>query len=764
MLKMKSYKLLLGVAAIGVSAPALAQQTEAPGTADTTASSNDIVVTAVRRRNESVQETPLAVTALPGQLLQDRFITDLTQVGKLAPNLQISRNVSTSDVAAVYLRGFGTFGADLATEPKVAIFVDGIYQPAAIGSTLDTFDVSQIEVQAGPQGTLLGKNAPIGAIYVTSEKPTGKFGGVAQAEYTNLDASAVRAKVNFPILADADGNSILSGRVSGVRKDGGNWVKNLFTGKDEFGGSEETAVRGSLRFNPGDRLVWDVSGYYLAGRSPQGGNRNVSNSPIVVGDRNTVAQPLAAICLIVTPNCGATPYGTVNASYNRKPKGDYFQASSTLSYKLDPVTATIVAGHVQYKRRDNQDVDGSPASIIDAVDSNRSKFDQQSLELRFNSNKGGGLDLGGLVDWVIGGFVSTMNYNTENRLAIVSPSPTEGFNNFGPANILQAQEGKNKSQALFAQVIVNATEKLSGTFGVRRSYDQKSHRFSPPTEFGTFFSSGRLKTHDTSFEAGASYKFDSARMVYFRYAQGYTTGGFVGFPATRDGFGTYLPQTNEAFEIGVKSEWFDRKLRININAFRNKLNDLQVAGTRAIAVAPFYQQQTTNSGSAIVKGIEAQFALRPTPAFDIYSNVGYLDTKYNTYLGTVCSNVIGVSVDCSGVPFAYAPKWTVDSGATYTLDVGNEGKIRLNVNYSYKDDYYTADAPVPSSFQKAYGLLGASVAFMPDGGRYTIEAFGLNLTNKKYIANSTGVQGLLASQTDGRPIEGGVRVTYRFGN
>lgn len=742
------------------SIPATAQEIAADAAATPAA---EIVVTAARGREEDVQSTPLAVTALPARILQERFVTDLSQVGKLAPNLQISKNVSASDVAAIYLRGFGTFGADLATEPKVAVFVDGIYQPATIGTVLDTFDVQQIEVQAGPQGTLLGKNAPIGAIYVTSERPSGKFDATVQADYSTLDAYSVRGKIQFPIVTNAEGDSVLSGRVSAIHKGGGNWIYNRSSDHKDFGGSEDYAGRASLRFTPSDRLTWDVSAYYLASRGPQGGNRNVSDAPAVLGDRNTVAQPASALCSLFGPDCGVTPYGETNAAYTRKPRGDYFQVSSNLSYKFDPLTATIVAGHVQYKRRDNEDVDGTPASVIDARDDNRQNYDQQSMEVRLNSNKAGGLDMNGVFDWVVGAYFSTLSYYAENKLAIFSPDPTLGFGAPGPTNILQAQTGANKSQAVFAQVIVNATGKLSGTFGVRQSWDQKSHRFSPPSNYGQWYDSGRLTSSNKSFEAGVAYKFTSSKMAYFRFAQGYATGGFVGFPQSPTGFGTYQPETNDAYELGIKTEWFDRRLRFNVNLFRNELQDLQVAGTLPAPPPVFYQQLTRNAASAVVKGAEFQIGLKPWNGLDIYSNIGYLDVKYKTYSGTVCSNTNGVNADCSGIPFAYAPKWTVDVGASYTHEISGGGKVRLGINYNYKADYYTADAPVPSSLQRGFGLLGGSIGYTTPNDRLTVEAFGMNLTDKKYIANSVGVPGLLAVRVDGRPIEAGLRLTARFG-
>jgi iron complex outermembrane recepter protein len=713
----------------------------------------EVVVTAARGREEDVQSTPVAVTAMTGEMLQKAQITNMGDVGKLAPNLQITKSVSTGDVATVYLRGFGTFGADIATDPKVAIFIDGIYQPAAVGTLLDTFDVDRIEVQAGPQGTLLGKNAPIGAIYVASEKPTGDYSGAVQVDYGSYDRAALRGKVNFPILTGGNGDTILAGRASFWRKNGGDWVKNLTTGKRQHGGEDTTGGRLSLALTPNDRFEWQLTSLIDRSRAPQTGARAANYFPSTMGDRNTVAQSSSFVCVFVPDSCVPKEYGTTASAFNADTKGDTFQIASTMDYSFDPATLTFVAGYYDYERKDNQDVGGEPFVILNVYEDEH-EFDQKSAELRLRSNTDGALSLDGKLDWVVGAYYSEFDYTSENNIAIFG-SPV------GQVDFTQAQKGETKSEALFMQSIYHVSDALSTTVGVRKSWDEKSHVYAPPG-YSIFFDDGTENWSDTSYEASIAYQVDDDRMVYFRFAQGYAAGGFVGFPQGPGLGNAYDPETNDAYEIGVKSDWFDNKLRVNLNLFRNELDDLQVAGTIPTNAPPFYQQTTTNAASATVQGVESQIIFAPTEALTARLTVGYLDASYDEYEGTVCSNVVGESADCSGVPFALAPEWTVDTGIEYIVNLPNSGEIEVGAGYSYKSGLYTADAPAPSSYQSGFGLLNLRAAYNDPTDSYSLELYGTNVLDKEYLQASTAVPGFLVAWNDGRPAEVGVRLTWRF--
>jgi len=715
----------------------------------------EVVVTAARKRSENVQTVPVAVTAINQDMLVAEHVTNLSNIARLAPNLQMSHQVGTDDVVTIYMRGFGTYSNDFAVDPHIATFVDGIYQPALVGTLIDMFDIGQVEVQKGPQGTLLGKNAPIGALYISTAKPTGDFSGEIEGDYGSYDHFGLRARLNVPIIKDADGNAILAGKVSLVEKEGGNWVYNTFTRQRQFGGENAKAGRVSLAFRPDDNFEWDLVVSQLFDRSPQPGSRAVNNYPGYPGSSSSVTQPSSITCLIKV-DCGPTAYGTSAIGFTDRGRGDTLEIASNMSYHFEPVTLTSVTGLIKYQSANNQDVDGLPEAILDAY-GNPYLYDQESEEFRISSNKGGGWDLDGKLDWVLGGYYSNFRYSSAQDLGIFQ------FAMPGVANVYTHQDGLTESEAAFAHAIYHITDELSGTFGMRYSRDHKDHDYishaGGPTNYDT-----PITFYSRTFEAGISYQFDPDHLVYFRFAQGYEAGGFVGYPAC-DGCGSsFRPETNNAYEVGTKNDWFEHRLRTNIALFRNELSDLQVESALPIPQPPGFQQLTTNAGSATVQGAEFEITGYPTPELGTHLNVGYLQPKYNQFIGTACSNVAGKPRDCSGIPFALAPKWTVDLGADYTLDLPDDlGSATLSADWSYKSSLYVSDPPYPSSFQNGYGLVNASLKFVDASRKYSVEFYGTNILNRRYKAEFSDPGGLAMFALDGRPAEWGMRITAKFG-
>jgi iron complex outermembrane receptor protein len=730
----------------------------------------EIVISAARKRTEDVQSTPLAITALDATLLDKMHVSNLQDVGALAPNLQMERTLSTADAVTIYLRGFGVRSNDPAADPHVSAFIDGVYQPLVSGTLMDMFDVGQVEVLAGPQGTLFGKNALIGAVSIQTAKPTGKFGVNLEADYGSYDHSAVRARVNFPIV-----EGILAGKVSFAEKSGGDWITNASNGDRQFGGEHIKSGRVSLAFTPTAEFEWDMANSFLVNDSHQNALRNVVGSAGIVPGNGSVdpvtlvptnqgsvaAQGLAIPSVAIY--CGAF-YGGACPSYQygysqngliHSPNSQMFQHSSNISYKFAPVTVTAVLGYINYFLHEFTDVDGTLFPALDAYnDQTRSK--QKSAELRVSSNKGGGWDVGGNLDWVLGGYFSNFDYSFDNNLAIFSPTP----------NVYQKQFGKNKSTAAFLHTIYHFSDEWSATFGVRNSHDRKEHSYLAPGQTAYFDDTPATFTN-TSVEAGVQWQFAANRMAYVRFAQGYQAGGFIGFPPA-PGLGTnFQPAKNNEFEIGLKSDWLDRRLRVNLTYFYNSLKDLQIQGVIPIPFPPGFLQSTTNAGAAKVQGLEAQLIAVPIDALTLHANLGYLHTKYDEYQSTVCAdpNVpAGINADCSRLPFPFAPKVTANVGFDYRLPIGSWGAAVVSSDLNYKSEMYLSDPPFPGSRQGGYGLLSSQISFEEASGKYSLDVYGTNLTDKQYMVEFSDSGGLAISQLDGRPREWGVRIKVNFGN
>ncbi len=749
--------------------PAIARADEATEPEATAGSSeahenalSEIVVTASRKRNEDVQTTPIAVTALSADTLERDHVTDFAEITSLAPNLQISKSLGAGNLANIYLRGFGQQSSDPAVDPRIAVFVDGIYQPSATGSLFDTFDVGQIEVDAGPQGTLLGKNAPVGAIYVTSARPSGRLDGEIEGDYGSYDHFGLHAKLDFPIVTDGAGTTILAGKVSISEKEGGNWVYNDADGKRDMGGENAKAGKLALSFTPDSPLEWDLIASVGFDRDPQAGEHEAGFLGGFPGTSSSATQTSAYPCYL--PGlCPRTPYGTTDSTFTTRERDDTAMVSSTVSYRFTPVTLTSVSGYDSLWLDDNVDDGGTPYAALNGYH-NMTHYDFESEELRLSSVKNGGWDFGGRLDWVAGGYFSNYNYHASENLGILDFPPYSGYPGESPLtpigvpNVVEASNGTTQSEAAFLHVIYDFTEEWTGTFGVRQSWDHKTHSFQ--ADFSPYYVSDIPGGwHNTSFEVGTAYQFDPSHLAYVRFAQGYESGGFNGFSTGN----IFQEELNDAYEVGFKTDWLDRHLRVNLDFFLNDLSQLQIESAVPIPNPPYFNQETLNAGSATVEGFEAQIVAVPTEDLTTHLNVGYLHPKFNQNQSTICSNTLAPT-DCSGLPFAYSPKWTIALGADYVRDLPYAwGTATFSAEWDYKSSLYTSDPVYPSSRQDGYGLVNLGVKFEDPAGHYAVEFYGTNVLNRAYVVGYTDASGVAGWQRQGLPAEWGLRLSYKFG-
>lgn len=697
----------------------------------------EIVVTGVRRREESVQSVPVAVTALNSELLERNNVKSMGDLSNLAPNLVIVKQLATPAQASIYLRGFGSESNAPAIDPPVAITVDGIYQPQSSGNMIDLFDIDVIEVQRGPQGTLQGKNAPTGALYVVSKRPTFALEGAAEVGYERFDHKTIKGRINVPLVED-----VLAIKLTGIYKEGGDYIRSLQEGgKRRFGGEDVLAGKIGILFTPSDNFEWLVNGFIERGRNPQRGMRDLAylgaNGPFQ-GDGLT--------CTLFG-HCSPTKRFTTNAGWTEDNKSNSKQVSSQMTFRTDPVTITSITGFKKYSEINNSDVDGQPEPLLDAL-GNPLKYKQFSQEIRLASAKDGGLDLGGKLDWVIGAFYSRFSYSNQQHLNI-----------FG-TTLFSDEHGKTTSKALFAQLIYNFSDQFNVTVGGRQSWDRKSHNYIPVGEPG-FFVDDPIKFKNFSMEAGAQYKFTPDQQIYFRYAEGYRAGGFQSLPSPGGAQAPYNPETVKTYEIGFKGDFFDRRLRTNISLFLSKYKDLQRTVIGALDVPPFYSQIVKNAANATVKGIEFEAVVVPADGLTITTSVTYLDSQYKNYIASFIPGT--PPTDNDHFPFPYSSKWQVKFSPQYVIGLG-DNSLTLSANAVYSSRYYVAGIPYPAARVRPLVNVSARAKF-DFADKYSITVYGENLTNNHYIENFTtppGGSALYFIGQDAKPITYGVSFGVKF--
>jgi iron complex outermembrane receptor protein len=695
---------------------------------------DEIVVTDARRREESVQQTPVAVDVLNAQTLQSVQANSISDIASLSPNLEITHQIATPDVASIYLRGFGVSTNDPAIDPAIAVYVDGIYQPTVSGTLLDLFDVSQVEVLKGPQGTLLGKNSPSGAISVSTARPTGNLDGEIQLDYGDYDLYEARGKLDFPIVP-----GILAAKISVLEEEGGGYIKDIAAAANDLGGVNLKAGRLGLLYTPTPDFTWYVSASDVANRDPQQGLRDISTN------KSNTFQPEPYSCLLFG-NCYAetTPYRN-RQEFTQINHVDTIDVASNASYRFGPVTLTSVTGYKHYWGLSNSDIDGEPEAILEQANA-KLVYDQESQELRLGSNANGGWDLDGHLDWVAGGFFSNEHYREDLPLRVFGAIAQDG------------QIGITQSDALFAHLVYHLTDQWSLSAGDRESWDHKQHDYYIGTG-SPFIYDIPLGSHNNSAEFGTQFQITPDKMVYFRFAQGYRAGGFIGTPGSLAAAGSYQPETDNTYEVGVKTDWLDRKLRINADLFRQDYANLQESVTKSLPVAPFLVLTTENAASSTVQGAELEITAVPLPALTLTGNLGYLNAAYDKFFADIVGN--GIATNNSGFRFGFAPQLTLDLRAQYVVEYPNVGTATFMTDFNYRTSQQLQDSYAPATQQSAYGLVNASVRLDDESDTYSLTFYGKNILNRHYYADvATTVLAVVA--TDGAPATWGLTLTAKF--
>jgi iron complex outermembrane receptor protein len=736
----KVVKLCLG-AAMMLPVPALAQveagaqarvDAEVPQSAYAV---DEIVVTGSRLREESVQDTPIAVAVFSGAQIEALNGSNLIALSGNVPNLTVSSLGTAPANPVISLRGFLTQAADISIEPGVPVYIDGVYQPIISGSMSDLFDVERIEVLRGPQGTTLGKNASAGAVLVTRSRPTGDFNGRFNVEYGSYNLFQAQGLVNFPI---AEG--VLAGKLYANYRRRDDWVKNLEVPGGDMGGEERGSVRGALLFTPNPDFTYYLTADYIWDRSSQMGGRAVS-------------LPRDRICVVYGECTQDFRYGTTRSGNTIKPTVDDINVTGVGDWAVGAVKISSITGYRSFDEFNANDFDKTPFPALELYRADTT-LEMFSQELRLTSQPGAGLDFGGRLAWLVAGYYNHSDAYQNN-----------GQNVFGN-QLMVAQRSVRDTFALFGRVDFDLTDKLTVSGGVRHSWDKTVHYFAP-AQPGTIppdpVNREEGKWENTSIEAGAQYKFDPTKMVYLRYAEGYRGGGFLGTPSSVATARSYRPETSRSYEAGLKSEWLDRAVQFNLTLFRTEFTDLQKQVGRT-GIGGTLVQVIDNAADATTQGVEVEVVLRPMDGLNVAITGSYLDAGFDNYLS---QNAAGDPIDLSGLPFQFAPKYVLAFAPTYDwyLSEGGMGfeRVRLGARLKFTDDYEISSAvpPSPVGHQPAFGTIDLSADLITANG-LTLGVYANNLLDERFLVYGNEPSNLIGFQVDDIGRVFGVKLGARF--
>ncbi|MXO71894.1 TonB-dependent receptor [Alteraurantiacibacter buctensis] len=721
---------------------AAAAQDEAATSADT-AGLGDIIVTA-QRREENLQNVAVAATALDGEALADRGVINTLGLETIAPAVSITDAGITQ---AVNIRGIGLAAGSPNVTAGVATYVDGLFQPPIVQSN-SFFDLAGVEVFRGPQGTFVGSNSTGGAIFLNSQKPEfGAVEGYAQAEAGSYDLFAVEGAVTVPLGED------LAFRAAGLHRQRDSYYTDVGPFANEAGRLDETAGRFTLRWQPG--------AFEALAR-------------VQINDRQTggyAYRPIAGTQFGTyrTGDIYTLSFDTPTARRERA-----VQASLELRQELGDGTVLRSLSGFQHKRinalNDDDasqapflipDPNGPPTIVGGEVSSDYFAGEKQySQEINVISPTDGDLS------WVVGG------YFQRNLITVRIFQDQAGF----PTDIFP--DNKRTTLGLFGQVNYQLDPDLELQVGTRWSSYEASGTGEvligrgipgfPPDGLPVADLSGRHKDDMVTGKVALNWTVDDGHLLYAFASRGYKPGGF------NSATSRFAPETVWNYEVGLKSELFDRHIRTQVDAFYYDYNDFQFE----ILEPSTGFSGVENVAGGTIKGLEAQvqgrfggLMLDGSVAY-VKSNIDGL-TFVNTRLvpsGTtvpqcpagvpadplVCFDYTPAIVTTQGGRSLYSPKWTYNASVAYEIELGGDMYLTPRVNYSHVGDRFTYLAYDPvTDLIEGYDLVSASLTLAMDP--VTVEAYGTNLTRERYVSGQFGL-----NEFYGAPREFGVRVSARY--
>lgn len=775
--------------------PALAETAE---TADPAAQPiEDIVVTA-RRREESLQQVPISVTAMSGAQLEARQIYAMDQLSAVVPNLQFDKaapSSGSSSVGQIFIRGIGQADYTPVTDPGVAMYVDGIYIGRSPGNVLDLIDIERVEVLRGPQGTLFGRNSIGGAIKVHSRLPA--FGDTASRVELRVGNDALKAltlRWNLP-ATDSFATSIAIGR---LQRDG--YVERPFDGI-ETGDRDRWSARAALRWEPTDTIAASLVVDYTT--------IDESGAPVVSGGVND-RQPFATFgnavletcdAVVINPAFDATPQGgpptfpppgaptgSAPGCYGADSRPGPFVSEGTfpVASELDSGGAALTidwelgkrwqirstTGYREMTMLSSRDGDNTPANIFATRDDYEHEQFSQEMQLQFASDELG-------LSAVLGLF-----YYDESGFNLVDVTvPTGAIQSGGFYD--------NQSYAVFAHGTLDLTDRLALSVGARQTEDRKAYLpdqlvlgdasagsapgFFPPTwpELQGFYLSptgpmaagerildyrrSELDFDATDTTIDLSYRFTDDILGYLTFATGYKSGGFdqrfVG-PTPDRAPSSYRPESVDSLELGMKGAYIDGRLRVNLAVFDADYEDLQ------IIVRESFNPLTVNAGDARVRGGELELEWLATDDWEIGFSAGRLDTEYRRLNQPAQDS--GVRLDNQ---LANAPSWSLAAGTAYRLGLRGHGELTARLDWSRQDSVYHDAVNSPQIRQSPVNLVNASLAFVPAAGRWQLTVASRNLLDETYLVTGNSAFNTAAAyveQVYGRPREVLVSLSYEF--
>lgn len=705
------------------NAPARAAGSIAPPAAVSSAPAiEDIVVTA-QKREESLQQTPIAIAVLTEDSLEQRGIRGVTDLmGGAVPSLRMMPISGRPSAYAIGIRGIASLDSGaISRDATVGLYVDGVYLGRTQGLGTELFEVERIEVLRGPQGTLFGRNAVGGAVSIVSKKPTGELGLNMTAGLSNFDGHNVRAHLNLPEFAD------ISVKLEGMWSERGGWLDNPLAGQWDWYANERYGVRATALWKPNN----DISVQYSFDKAQDKSTAGYSHLTQLFGTTPTLPPMFgldegrkrqARMGVPLQPGIGRTEGHSLLADWEI---GEGMTLRSISAYrKLTQTQADNDAGLTLAFRPNGRTGRYSLATV------NQDQFSQEIQLLGTHDQ----------LKYVLGAFyfdedaddsahvLYTAAYNADGTAINLIDPPTGGpFPDRASVTHL-------KSKALFGQATWTPADLLDGrlhlTGGLRWTHDKKWGQLTKlagnPAGLAYTFASKRL-------DPAATIAFDWTRDIntYVRWGTAYRSGGANSRSPT---FGKFGAEEAESWEVGLKSDLFDRRARLNLAAFHTRYRDMQLLFSNPSGGSA--TEVINTDRPATIRGIEADLTVVPVTGLTLNASYTYVDWKVPPQINPYSGNV-------ERVVLMITPDHAASLSADYRFEPFSFGTLSVHGDANYSSGAYSHPSDLKES--NPYWLLNGRITLGElriGGGEAAISLWGKNLTNETYAVFDYPITGL----------------------
>jgi iron complex outermembrane receptor protein len=680
----------------------------------------EIVVTAQKTKS-NVQSTPIAVSAFDSVSIENRQIQDVLQVLTNVPNFSGANNVTLPTAVSMFIRGVGSTESIITTDPAVALYLDDVIVARQQVDNLGLFDMQRVEVLRGPQGTLYGRNTSGGAVKLFTNPPVDGYSGLIDVGYGSYNEYRIQAMANTPIV-----DGLLLNRLTFSTDQRGGFVKDITTGEsvNDLG---DLALHEALKYMPVDDLEFNLKADYSKTRT----------HGYLGHDSVGYYTPSSDDLYVV--HTGDHPFN-VGKTYGINGYIDWTLPNGFVVKSITGFRATSM----------NNEFDLSDQPIPEYGFAQHAFSRQYSQELNISGTIFDHLD-----------FVSGVYYmsetSAENLVAIFqqfgtvdgvyppkgSAPPPQG----APFETFENLRDQTQTYAAYTQFVDHITDQLSATFGLRYTVDQKSFDISeaegnpgvpkyltPTFDTADVIASG-IPNSKNFYQAtphfSVDYQFTPDLLGYLSFTKGYQAGGWYGRASALNQVVTEAPTTVKAYELGVKSEFFDRRVRINADVFYQDESDIpttyEVAGTNHFG--------ETSLGVKIY-GLEADGAAIILPGLQANYSLGLLDSHYDPFTQAV------IDAGNIGKHLEFAPYVTAKVGYEYIYPLADGSDLRLANNYAFSGAQFTNPANSPAAKSPSRVLVDASLTWEIADGKYAFTASCKNCFNKQYFTNSIDFGGV----------------------